>query len=341
MARLGEIASVIRSDKHNDKSIVSAIFDTSSLIARDQMQWWIPPSLKTVVGEPGNLYKPIILQVVIDELNRIYKLKTKDELGIRKLTVPAEQILQDITPKKEMEIFTATSELISIVQDNYIETSRKSLQGKKLSKTDLYIVDYAYGYAKEGIITVVLTADSHIFDVLNDMKKIEPQLPIICVSPFEVKKYWLGNIDEALLVTNELLAKIMKLDPKTSIHYYVHVSRQQKWREGFVNDIAHDLWKPSINSRHPKQSEFEVYCPLLLGRDEKTIDKKFDGIGDYKYIITAIPENPPIVGYYNKSNMYIDDITKIPKLYFTPYPWLRIDTNFLHPKPDLEKRIRS
>ena len=59
----------------------------------------------------------------------------------------------------------------------------------------------------------------------------------------------------------------MRLESETSFNYNVHVSRQQIWKRGFVNDVADDLLRHERN--HHEQSDHEVYYPLVLLKERK------------------------------------------------------------------------
>ena len=339
MAELGAIAHVRGRDINTDKDIARVIWDSSAIIAREQNQFWLPESFGSISGNPDLVSRIILFQSVREELDRIYNEKIKDGSGIIKLASSSDDIWQNLQQRSirtKVNTINIPVGLQSTI-DDYVEASYKSLQGKKLSGTDMSLVDSAYQYAIQGITVAVMTSDAHILDVITDIKKKESHLPILCISPYNLEKPWVIHIDGKLLITDELIAKIMKAS-ESSFHYYVSVSRRQwrprNWKMDFLtNYIADDLLRISFNSKIPQQSDDVSYYPLLSkkrGENQNSLCIKFaNRVKDATRIFTSIQGNPPVVNYVELTGKTYDPC----KDYFLPdssgLPWYRIDSNFL------------
>ena len=339
MPKLGDIAHISGRDVDGDKDAVRIIMDTSALIAWEHREFWIPENFSNVLEANDVIYRVLLFEMVRRELDYIHNNQTKDDFGMIKLSTSPDKIyerLQKNQINSRVGTFNIPKGLHSIVNDNYVSQSKKYLGGRTLSDVDSYIVGAAYQYAIRGITSVVLTSDSHIFDVLTDMKKKDNGLPIVCVSPFNLRKKHGAYMDGQLLITDELMSKIMHLSTESTINYYINVEKRQ-WRprnskdDFFINHIAHDLLRVSPYTKMPVKDGIHYYPLVLMDRNKYT-DRSYERLrrmqeGDILFHV--IKDNPPIVDYVIIQRKYAAGSVS-PTSIFSCLRSYRIGSNFLN-----------
>ncbi len=361
MATLAEIAHFTKTIEPSNETAV-VIADTSFLIGllQDPPQCWLPEPSRIIENTNCEAYSFCIPTNTLDELDFNNENERKDKAtGITKVVYSSDEVTKKFDrvyeQKLRIGIDVIPEILIPAIYELYALCPKK--KDKELSMTDARIIASVYQYAKQGILSIALTDDRDIFELLNKIKETEPQLHIICASRFNLEKNWLYIPEDTSLITDLLLKKIMGLKVDKPYMYYVGVLKQQEWisfnneKESLKNDIFAYLWQKTAISSHKKINDPEViYYPLILVDNledkvvmrEKMINRlEYDGIRNCGYVMFAVPQNPPKVLYsklYTFSELGTEDIHHN----LTELNLRRLDANFLLTinKPSLEKRIR-
>ena len=237
------------------------VLDTSSIVAITQHEWWIV-NFENVVGHNRGICA-VVLPEVQHELDGLYRKNKLDDKGLVTLSVPLEKIMEVLYSKKfDFRSIPPDNASIADLKSSVIDVELRHINRRMepennlayarmepyLSRTDVLVFYSALKLASNGIDTYIYTSDSGLTQMADHHNSITKTNPIKYISPFNAKKSWYDDLDENLLITNEVLAQLKDLNPKTSFRHYMGVVEKYGWNAEFTNDIALSVCRPKAPS---------------------------------------------------------------------------------------------
>ncbi len=211
------------------------VVDTSFLSDLSRRMIWTFPIVKAYsdVGEP-----PILVPGgVLREYERL--IREVDDFGVPKASITLESQLQELQRSGRQVYEISRERLLKEIFAMWQSLSPKAQRNPNYSVVDEQIMETAVSYANKGSNVHVASGDSDITATLEGYR--QRGLPITVWKPDELRRDIMEGTDIDLLVTGEVLQKLLRFVETEAYKYFLKVATGVHFEGDYVAEVAVDV----------------------------------------------------------------------------------------------------